>query len=168
MARAAVAGAGPDDLARLRRDHLELRLAIEVLAQAAAGGSTLTPQQVAAYTRDLLTQLQTHLAAEEAVLFVTGAESLPTTSLGSRPHEWYPLTEGPVIDLDRLPGAPGIDAVLERLLRMSPDEQVQLHASSDPGPIWAQLSRIAPGGYSCTIVQETAGQWRVDLTRRNI
>src|SRR2546429_2654406 len=43
----------PDELARLRREHLELRLAIDVLAQAAAGRSTPTPQQVAVPTPDL-------------------------------------------------------------------------------------------------------------------
>lgn len=155
-----------DDLARLRRDHLELRLAIDVLAKAAAGGGELSPQQLAATTRDLLTQLRDHLAAEEAVLAVPGAESLPTTSLGGRPHEWYALTEGPVIDLDTLPGEPGFDAVLDRLLRMTSGEQVELRASSDPGPIWQRLARADPGRYGCAVLQSGPRQWRIDITRR--
>lgn len=156
----------PDDLARLRRDHLELRLAIEVLARAAAGGDTLSPQQLATTTRDLLTQLKGHLDDEEAVLALAGSQAPPTTSLGGRPHELYALTEGPVIDLDRLPAAPGIDAVLDRLLRMTPREQVELRASTDPGPIWQRLVKIDPGGYGWAGTQEAPGQWRVEITRR--
>jgi hypothetical protein len=101
----------PDELARLR-EHLELRLAIDVLAQAADGGSTLTPQQLAVTTRDLLVRLEKHLAAEEVVLAVGGEAPRATTSLGSRPHEWCSLTQGPVIDLDALPGGPGFDVLI--------------------------------------------------------
>jgi hypothetical protein len=84
------------------------RLAIDVLAQAAAGGSALTPQQLAVTTRDLLVRLEKHLATEEVVLAVAGEAPRATTSLGSRPHEWYSLMQGPVIDLDALPGQPRV------------------------------------------------------------
>jgi uncharacterized protein (DUF2249 family) len=156
----------PDELARLRHDHLELRLAIDVLAQAAAGGSTLRPQQLAVTTRDLLARLEAHLAAEEKVLALAGEAPRATTSLGSRPHEWYALTKGPVIDLDALPAGPGLDAVFDRLLRMKPGERVELRAGVDPGPIWQRLSRANPGGYGIALLQGGLSRWRIEITRR--
>jgi uncharacterized protein (DUF2249 family)/hemerythrin-like domain-containing protein len=156
----------PDELARLRREHLELRLAIDVLAQAAAGGGDLSPQQLAAASQDLLVRLGEHLAAEERVLAVAGAAPRATTSLGRRPHEWYALTRGPVIDLDGLPSGPGFDAVLERLERMKPGETLQLRASVDLGPLWQRLSRADPGGYGIALLQNGPTRWRVEITRR--
>lgn len=157
----------PDELARLRRQHLELRLAIDVLAQAAAGGSDLSPQQLAAITQDLLVWLEEHLAAEEKVLAVAG-EPPPraTTSLGGHPHEWYALTRGSMIDLDALPSGPGFDAVLERLVRMKPGETVELRAGIDPGPLWQRLCRADPGGYGIGLLQNGPTQWRVEVTCR--
>ena len=51
----------PEELARLRRHHLEVRLAIDVLAQSAAGGGDLSPQQLATTTQDLVAR---HLGTE--------------------------------------------------------------------------------------------------------
>jgi uncharacterized protein (DUF2249 family) len=156
----------PAELARLRRDHLELRLAIDVLAQAAAGGGDLSPQQLAITTQDLLAQLAKHLAAEEKVLAVAGEPARSATSLGGHPHEWYALTQGPVIDLDALPGGPGFDAVFDRLVRMKPSETVELRAGIDPGPMWQRLCRADPGGYGITLLQDGPTQWRVEVTCR--
>jgi uncharacterized protein (DUF2249 family) len=156
----------PDELARLRRDHLELRLAIDVLAQAAVGGGDLSPQQLAASTQDLLARLEEHLAAEERVLGAAGEPPRAATSLGGHPHEWYALTQGPVIDLDALPGGPGFDAVLERLVRMKPGETVELRAGMDLGPMWQRLSRADPGGYGIAVLQNGPTQWRVEVTCR--
>lgn len=155
-----------DELARLRREHLELRQAIDALAQAATTEGMMSAEQLAACTRDLLAQLRDHLAAEDRILVMAGAATPPTTTFGARPHEWYALTAGPVIDLDRLPGAAGIDAVLDRMLRLTPGEEVELRASSDPGPIWRRLTSADPGGYGCTVLQQDAGHWRMQIRRR--
>jgi uncharacterized protein (DUF2249 family) len=159
----------PDELARLRRDHLELRLAIDVLTQAAATGGSPngpSPAQLAAATRDLLAQLDGHLAAEQQLLTTAGGPAPSTASLGSQPHQWYPLTEGPVIDLDQLPGEPGIDAALGRLIRLGPDEQVELRCSSDPSPLWQRLARADPGGYGLAYLERGPQRWRLQITRR--
>jgi uncharacterized protein (DUF2249 family) len=156
----------PDELAKLRREHLELRLAIDVLAQAAAGGGDLSPQQLAAITKDLLVWLEKHLAAEEKVLAVAGEPPRATTSLGCHSHEWYALTRGPMIDLDQLPGEQGFDAVLERLVRMKPGETVELRAGIDLGPLWQRLCRADPGGYGIALLQNGPTQWRVEITCR--
>jgi uncharacterized protein (DUF2249 family) len=159
----------PDELARLRHDHLELRLAIDALTQAAAlADSTAGPSPlgVAAATRDLLAQLEGHFSAEQRLLTTTGNAAPSTASLGSQPHDWYALTEGPVIDLDQLPGEQGIDAALARLLRLAPDEQVDLRCSSDPSPLWQRLARADPGGYGLTYRERGPRRWRLEITRR--
>lgn len=157
---------GADGLAGLHQDHLELRQAIDVLAQALANEGTLTPELLAARTRDLLVQLEDHLAAEEQVLASGGGQVPPTSNFGARPHEWYALTAGPVIDLDRLPGALGFEAVLDRMLRLAPGEQVELRANTDPDPIWRRLSTADPGGYGWEILERGDGQWRAQITCR--
>jgi uncharacterized protein (DUF2249 family)/hemerythrin-like domain-containing protein len=156
-----------DQLARLRSDHLALRLAVEALDQAAATegtGAAWSPRQLAAATRDLLSQLAQHLAAEDD-LAILGDVAPATASLGAQPHEWYALTEGPVVDLDELPGELGADAALARLLRLKTREQVEIQASFDPSPLWQRLIASDPGGYGVTYLQRGPGYWRVEITR---
>lgn len=159
----------PDELALLRREHLELHLAVEELAEAAAtrgqaGG--WSPQRLTATTRDLGAQLERHLAGEEQLL-AEAAEAAPATaSLGSRPHEWYSLTQGTVIDMDRLPGALGVDAVLERLENLGRGEQVQIQSSSDPSPLGRRLNRAYAGDFTVTYLERGPQRWRLEITRR--
>ena len=156
----------PDELARLRREHLELRLAVDVLAQATAYAVALSSRQLAGATRDLRAQLEMHLTAEQKVLAVAGDRPRATTSMGRRPHEWYSLTQGPVIDLDALPGIAGFDAVLERLVRMKPGEQVELRGGIDPSAMCQRLCRADPGGYGIDLLQTGPTQWRIEITCR--
>ncbi len=157
-----------EELGRLRRDHLELRLAVDVLTQAASthdGPGGLSPEQLGAATRDLLGQIERHLAAEEALLD-TSAHGIPAMAvMGSQPHEWYDLTEGPVIDLDALPGPQGIDAALGRLLRLGRGEQVEVRASGDPSPLWQRLIRGDHGGYGVSYLERGPRLWRMQIVR---
>jgi uncharacterized protein (DUF2249 family) len=155
----------PQNLAQLRREHQELRRLIEVLDSAAASAGEQSPNHLAVTTRDLLTKLGTHIGAEEQVL---GADAEPpsTSALGSTPHTWYEFTNGPLVDLDNLPGPQGVDAVLSRMLRLRPGEEVDLQASSDPLPIWRRLSMADPGGYGFCYLEEGPPRWRVQITRR--
>lgn len=157
-----------EQLSALRREHLELRLAIDGLARIAAEHATdtrITAAQLSAVTSDLLAQLQEHLGAEEALLNRSSEPTPATTTLGGQPHEWYELTQGPVIDLDELPGALGADAALERLLQLRPGEQVELRSNSDPSPLWQQLMRVDPGGYGVENLERGPTRWRVQITR---
>ena len=158
-----------EELALLRRDHLELRLAIDGLVQAAATAGTpnaRSPQQLAAITRDLVAQLEGHLATEEAMASI-GPEAPATASLGAQPHEWYALTEEPIIDLDLLPGEQGVDAVLARLLRLERSEQIELRCARDPSPLWQRLVATDPGGYGIEYLERGPTRWRVRITRRS-
>ncbi len=161
------AGASPG-ISRLARDHARLRAAIETLERVAAGESTWSPAELAAAIRDFLHQLERHFHAGQALLAAAGAPGkVPaTTMLGGQPHEWYPLTEGPVIDLDALPAARAVDAVVHRLLRLRRGEQVELHAGTDPHLVWRQLDVLSPGGYGFVYLQDGPDRWQVQVTRR--
>ena len=138
------------------------------MLRVAAGESTWSPAQLAAATRDLLHQLERHFHAGQALL---AAASTPgkvpaTTMLGGHPHEWYPLTEGPVIDLDALPAGQAVDAAVHRLLRLRRGERVELHAGTDPHLVWRQLDVLSPGGYGFAYLQDGPDRWRMQVTRR--
>ncbi len=158
----------PQGFTRLSRDHVRLRANIDVLARSAAERGTCPPAQLAVTTRDLLEQLARHLAAEEALLAAAGSpDEVPaTTNLAHRPHEWYPLTEGPVIDLDLLPAGQMADAAVDRLVRLRRGEQVELRSSTDPSQVWQRIDGLAPGGYGFTYLQDGPDQWRVQVIRR--
>lgn len=154
--------------AALARDHTRLRSAAELLARAAAGEQPMPPAQVAAVVRDSVTQLERHLSAEENLLASQRApRGVPgTAALGGHPHEWYPLTEGPVINLDAFPGGQAVAAAVDRLLRMRRGEQVELRAGTGLDPVWREISKFSPDGYQFTVLQDGPGRWRMRVTRR--
>ena len=154
--------------AALARDHTRLRSAAELLARAAAGEQPMPAAQVAAVVRDFATQLERHLSAEENLLASQRApRGMPgTAALGGHPHEWYPLTEGPVINLDTLPDGQAVAAAADRLLRMRRGEQVELQAGTGLDPVWREISKLSPDGYQFTVLQDGPGRWRMRVTRR--
>ncbi|HUY52083.1 MAG TPA: hemerythrin domain-containing protein [Streptosporangiaceae bacterium] len=154
---------------RLARDHARLRACTEFLARSASGEQALSLGGLAAATRDFVCQLERHLMAEEELLAADRAlATVPaTTALGSHPHGWYPLTEGPVIDLDALPADQATGAAVARLLRLRRGEQVELHSSTDFAPAWREMERLSPGGYGFVVLQDGPDQWRVRVTRRD-
>jgi hypothetical protein len=157
----------PDELALLRREHLELHLAVEELAEAASTrGDGWSPGRLARITRDICSKLERHFVDEEALLASAATAAPATAALGSRPHEWYPLTQGPVIEMDDLLGAPGADAVLERLQSLSPGEQVEIRSTSDPSPLWRRLTRACVGDYALVYLERGPHRWRLEITRR--
>lgn len=156
-------------LAALRREHLELRLAVDELADAAATrgqSAAWSTQRLVASTQDLCAQLGRHFTEEERLLADASSAAPATATLGSRPHGWYPLIQAPVIEMDSLPGPLGADAVLERLLSLDPGEHVQIRSSSDPSPLWRCLNRAGAGDYSHTYTERGPQHWSLEITRR--
>jgi uncharacterized protein (DUF2249 family) len=151
----------------LARDHARLRAGIEVL-ELAAGDGGRSPAMLASTVRGFLRQLEAHLAAEEAILAAPGRRGgVPaTTALGARPHEWYPLTEGAVIDLDTLPPDQAVAAAVQRLLRLDRGEPAELRSSSDPSQVWQRAEELAPGRCRFAYLEDGPGRWRVQVTRR--
>lgn len=154
--------------AGLARDHVRLRASAELLARAAAGEQPMSPGQVAAAVRDFVVQLERHLRTEEDLLALDRARrDVPgTVHLGSHPHEWYPLTEGPVVDLDALPPRQAVTAAVDRLLRMRRGEQVELRSGTDLDPVWREISELGQDGYQFTVLQDGPPRWRMRVTRR--
>lgn len=156
------------EAAALARDHARLRSAAELLARAAAGEQPMTAGQVAAAVRDFVAQFERHLQAEENLLTSgRAAQGVPgTAALGGHRHEWYPLTEGSVADLDALPPGQAVPAAVDRLLRMRHGEQVELQSGADLDPVWREISELSPGGYQFTVLQDGPARWRMQVTRR--
>ena len=154
--------------AGLARDHVRLRAAAELLARVSAGEQPMSPAQLAAAVRDFVTQLERHLRNEEGLLASDRTpQNVPgTVTLGGHPHEWYPLTEGPVIDLDALPPGQAVAAAIDRLLRMRRDEQVELQWSTDLKAVWREISELSPSGYQFTVVEDGPARWRMQVTHR--
>jgi uncharacterized protein (DUF2249 family) len=155
-------------LGRLARDHARLRTSIEALEHA-GGDGTRSPEILVTAVREFLRQLELHMAAEEDILAVSGRPggALATTALGAHPHDWYPLTEGPVIDLDALPPAQSVAAAVERLRQLRQGEDVELRSRSDPFPVWQRMDELAPRRYGFVYLQDGPDHWRVRVTRRD-
>src|SRR6266702_4342666 len=64
----------------------------------------------------------------------------PPTCWPGQPREWYPLTEGPVVDLDALPLGQAVAAAVDRLLRMHRGEQLELQSGTDLDQVWREGS----------------------------
>lgn len=156
------------EVAGLARDHMRLRSAADLLARAAAGEQSMSPAQAATIARDFVVQLERHLRAEENLLASQGApRGMPgTAALGGRPHEWYPLTEGPVVDLDALPPGQAVAAAVDRVLRMCRGERVELQSGTDLDPVWREISQLSPGAYQFTVLQDGPTRWRMHVIRR--
>lgn len=155
---------------RLARDHARLRAGAELLARAAAGEQILSPGQLAAAIRDFIDQLEYHMSAEEKLLGSAHAShashAVPAiAALGGHPHTWYPLTEGPVVDLDALPAGQAVAAAVDRLLRMRDGEQIELQSGADISPVWRELDRISPAGYQFAALEDGPERWRMAVTR---
>lgn len=152
---------------RLAHDHARLRASAELLAQAATGEEILSPGQLAAATRDFVDQLEYHMSAEEKLLgYGHAPHSTPAAAtLGGHPHTWYPLTEGPMIDLDTLPAGQAIAAAVDRLLRLPHGEQAEIRSSADISPVWRELGQISPGGYQFAVLEDGPERWRMTVTR---
>ena len=157
-------------LSGLARDHARLRSAADVLARAAAGEQPMSAGQVAVAVRDFVAQLERHLQAEDNLLASGRAAPgmLGTTARGGHRHDWYPLTEGPVVNLDALPPRQAGAAAVDRLLRMRRGEEVELQSGTDLEPVWREINELSPGGYRFTVVQDGPPQWRMRVTRRQV
>jgi uncharacterized protein (DUF2249 family) len=155
-------------VAGLARDHVRLRSAADLLARAAAGEQRMSREQVAIVAQDFAAQLELHLRAEEDLLEAGRAAPgmLGTAALGGHRHEWYALTEGPVVDLDALPQGQAVAAAVDRLLRMRRGEQVELQSGTDLSPVWQAMDQLTPGGYWFVSLQDGPDRWRMQVTRR--
>lgn len=155
------------DAGRLERDHLLLRDDVDDLAEAAALYGKSAPDQLAAIVRRLIVRLDEHLRAEAAAWAKLPGSYQPGTARWVEFAHWYPLTEGPLIDLDQLPPDQVDSAVLNRLTHLRPGELVELHSGiSHPRRLLARLRRRAPHDYSWSERHDDRDGWLVAIKRR--
>ena len=151
-------------LDQLAQEHLQLRSDLDDLAEAAQGHSGRAQQ--AGIIRRLISHLESHLATEASLLHGNRSTVSGDRQWLAASH-WYPLTEGPVIEMDRLRPDQAEAAVLTRLTRLRAGEQVELRGHRDPHELWLRLQQRHPGGYSWEATQDTGDVWSVTVCRRD-
>ena len=162
-------GTGTDSrLQRLSEDHAHLRDLTVAMADAlsAAPGSR-DPEQLASTLLELTTALENHLREEVEVL-------TPATPVGvgvlRRPlhaSSWFLLTEGDVIDYDRLPPAFAGWAAVERLTRMRPGEHLEVRSAHSLETLHVLLRRRGEAAtFGWAYLEEGPETWRAEITRR--
>ena len=130
---------GPDrDVERLRLEHLLLREDIEDLA-AALSQPEPDSRALADVTRRLVHRLQEHLPKETAALVGAPTTELPESLEWADAMRWYPLSDGPVIELDQLAGADVPRALATRLAALRPGELLELRGHGDPHLLHEQV-----------------------------
>ena len=155
---------GDPHLVQLAEDHVRLRDLTDVLALAARNGDA---SGVPAALDALTTTLGRHLTDEEDVLSGAARTGIESLREPARRHEWFPLTEGPVLDMDRLPAGSAIPAAMDRLARMRTHESIEIRSSRPLGPLFAALYRRGMSidlGWS--YLREGPDRWAASVSRR--
>ena len=162
-------GFADERIQQLVADHVRLRdladrLATVVSPHVEAGDS----DQLRATLTELRECLDGHLSNEEEVLKSVSETGVELIRQPYRSHEWFTLTEGAVVDMDRLPRAFAHTAILDRLTRMRPGERLQI-TSGEPLRILRELltRRGMLGIYGWAYLEEGPDRWRAEVTRRN-
>jgi uncharacterized protein (DUF2249 family) len=156
-------------VAQLLADHVDLRDATNALA----GVGTLPddardPVLLITLLDDLYEVLDRHLKAEEALLSGAGGRGVTGGRRPFRPHQWYRLTEGPVVDADALPHEAATDLLLERLSRMRSGDRVEIRSSTRLHDLEGAFRRHRmTADYGWAVDEERPGRCRVSITRRH-
>jgi hypothetical protein len=153
---------------QLIEDHVGLRDAADALARLAnLPAEARDPALVVAVLDDLHEALDRHLADEESLLSPAGGWGVSVARRPFRPHQWYPLTEGPVVDADALPREAATRLLIARLTRMRPGERLEIRST---GPLRdleaAFLRRRMNADYGWAVDEERPGRCTVSITRR--
>lgn len=161
-------GAADARLQRLSEDHAHLRDLTVGLAEAlAVSADARNPEQLASTLLELTSALEDHLREEVEVL-------RPVTPVGvgalRRPMEsasWFLLTEGDVVQYDRLPPAFAGWATMERLTRMRAGERIEVRSSRPLETLHMLLRRRgAAADFGWTYLEEGPRTWRAEIIRR--
>jgi len=154
--------------AQLLEDHVALRDRTNALAVLATLPADARDPGVVVRLLDELEQLlDRHLEDEEAVLSPVSAWGVSSARRPFRSHEWFRLTEGPVIDADELPRDAAVTLVLERLTRLRAGDQVEVRSSARLHDLEGAFQRRGMSAdYGWAIEEERPGRCRVSITRR--
>jgi hemerythrin-like domain-containing protein len=158
------AGLYPERVRRLVDDHVRLRdLTVALAATVEPSAADRDPAAVVGLLDDLTETLDRHVRDEEEVL----SPVTDTPIAGLRSHEWFPVTEGPLVEVDRLPRGVAVDAVIARLLHMRPGDVVEISSGACLGDLEESFRRRGMATeYGWAYDEEGPDRWRVRITRR--
>jgi uncharacterized protein (DUF2249 family)/hemerythrin-like domain-containing protein len=161
-------GFADERIRQLTEDHVHLRDIADALAVAArADPRHRHAQRLTATLEDLQRLLERHLDNEQKVLGEVAQSGIDPLRRPFRSHEWFPVTEGPVIDLDQLAREFAPAAAIDRLTRMRPGDHLEVR-SGDPLTALHKLftRRRLSSGYGWAYLEEGPQRWRATITRR--
>jgi uncharacterized protein (DUF2249 family) len=141
-------------------------LADQLANVATANGVHSEPGDLAELLDALDEFLDRHMRTEEALLSGTTSAGVESLRQPFRCHLWFPLTEGPEVDLDALPREFAHRAAHERFSRLRPGEKLLLRSTRELDGLWNVLSCSRPGEYGWAYLEEGPERWRAELTRR--
>ena len=148
-------------------EHVQLR---DLTDRLAAAGSVDAAHRDAGALVDLLHEVEVlldrHMRAEQTLLAATTTDGVESRRRPFRCHLWFPLTEGPEIDLDVLPPEFAHRAALERFSRLRPGESLRVRSDRELESLWNVLAGGRPGEFGWAYLQEGPDQWQVEVTRR--
>jgi uncharacterized protein (DUF2249 family)/hemerythrin-like domain-containing protein len=160
-------GLADSGIRQLVDDHVHLRDLADQLANAAtANGDQAERGDLAELLGALDGFLVRHMRAEEALLSATTSAGVESLRQPFRCHLWFPLTEGPEVDLDVLPREFARRAALERFSRLRQGERLLVKSSCELDGLWNALSCGRPGDYGWAYLEEGPNRWRAEVTRR--
>jgi uncharacterized protein (DUF2249 family) len=165
LAEGGLAGQGMDGLLD---DHVNLRdLTDRLAALAPADNRHILPTELRELLDALRQLLDRHMREEEALLSGATLAGVEAVRRPFRCHLWFPLTEGPVLDLDALPKEYANRAALERFSRLRAGERLQVRARTPLDGLWSALTSSLPGEFGWAYLEEGPDQWQVEVTRRS-
>ena len=148
-------------------DHVQLRdLTDQLTAAGAADDARRNSGALVDLLDDLEELLDRHMRAEQALLSSTTTDGVESLRRPFRCHLWFPLTEGPELDLDALAPEFAHRAALERIARLRPGECLRIRSGRELDNLWNVLAHGRPGEFRWAYVQEGPVQWRAEVTRR--
>ena len=155
-------------VAQLLADHVELRDTTNALADLGSlPEGARDPGLLITMLDDLYGVLDRHLKAEERVLSGASEWGVTAGRRPFRPHQWFRLTEGPVVDADALPREAATELMLERLSRLHPGERVEIRSSARLHALEAAFQRRRmTADYGWAVEEERSGACRVGIVRR--
>ena len=160
-------GLADSGIRQLVDDHVQLRDLADQLANAAtAKGDQAERDDLAELLGALDNFLVRHMRAEEALMSTTTSVGVESLRQPFRCHLWFPLTEGPEVDLDVLPREFARRAALERFSQLRPGERLLLRSNRQLDGLWNALSCGRPGDYGWAYLEEGPNRWRAEVTRR--
>jgi uncharacterized protein (DUF2249 family) len=149
----------------LVNDHVHLLELTDQVAAAADGRQRSAPE-LGDLLDDLEEFLARHMRTEEDVLATVTSDGVESRRRPFRCHLWFPITEGPEIDLDALPPEFAHRAALERFARLRRGERLLVRSGRELESLWNLLACAQPGEFAWAYLDEGPDRWCAEVCRR--